>query len=278
MISDDMMIFCIDCNFEDSLEFFKQESEREFNKYDVRSGLPEFYLRTDDDIFEEVIRKKGSFSYEYGFTPYDYDSIFKEHNADPRDDESVPKMFQERCWNVWNRLRRMAEIKGNTETLMFWGLNHDEAESLAKVESVEKTHHGDRVVGRYSWSSELAEITKRDISKYCHVDSTRAAEIWDIFTPIRGKHKFDYDDTSAEKFDWLENCYKPWINEMKKKEILVNLGDGGFLEKGLQWSMDLGLKKLTGPEFCLYLFEEGFDLIGEDRKILHNLVNEQLSA
>ena len=276
-MSENTVIFCVECDFEDNLANFKFQSMRQFSEYDVQNGLPAFFLRTDEDIFAEVCQKRIDFSYKYGLGGLDHNAVFKEHGADPRDPSLVPKKFEGKAWEVWNRIRRMTEIKANTEVLMLWGLERTEAENIAKIEGIVNTHHGDKVIGKYSFGSDFAGITESEISKICEVDSKRASEIWEMFFPMRWEYGGETKDYSNENHFQLHDSYLSWRKEMERGALLKNIPNHEqILEIAPRWASELGLKKISGPQMSLFLFEEGFDLVGNSRKTIHKMINELL--
>jgi hypothetical protein len=262
---------------------YKIAFDKKFDHFDVKNGLPEFYLRSDEDIFSEVIQdRQFGWNWEFNVANYYPDDVFKKYNATYNDDRLVPRLYSDRCRIVFERIERLCDIKNSSEKLIFWGLKQEEAMALSNIEYETKGvgwNYGQMVTG-YLTEEYLAKMSREEISDVCNVNSTRATEIWEIFTPIRGKFNFGYQDKSKAKKDWYENSWLPWKNEMKRKSYLRNLPSDfeSHSEKAAVWANDLGLRKISSPQFSLFLFEEGIDIIGRDRKQVLDMVNEAISS
>ena len=281
--------FCPNCDFQEVINEYKIASDKKFDHFDVKNGLPEFYLRSDEDIFSEVIQdRQFGWNWEFNVANYYPGDVFKKYNATYDDDRLVPRQYSDRCRILFERIKRLCDIKNSTEKLIFWGLKQEEAMALSNIEYETKgvgRNYGQMVTG-YLTEGYLAKMSRKEISDVCNVNSTRATEIWEIFTPIRGKFNFEFNLPKEEKAareakkDWYENSWLPWKNEMKRKSYLRNLPSDfeSHSEKAAVWANDLGLRKISSPQFSLFLFEEGIDIIGRDRKQVLDMANEAISS
>ncbi len=244
------------------------------------NGLPVFYLRDDEEIMDEIMNSTDAFglSFEYNNQHYIPHEVFKLHGADPRDKNLIPPNFRHRCWIVWHRISRLCRIKTYQEKFILWGLTAYEATALANLEfQIEQRLRSDSTNMRGLSEKEIANLSIDEISVCCNVNITRAEEISKIFQPLQGKFIFDYyDEESPEKMDWLENSYRPWKSEMKKKTYLANIPPiyYEYAKKSHAWAISLGLGKITNPEFKLLLFELEINLIDSDRKHVLKMANE----
>ena len=132
----------------------------EFNEADIKNGLPEFYLRSDEDIFSEVIQNVDiEFNWDWNVWYTHPGRTFEEHRAHPKSrDNWVPKNYQDRCWEVFNRIIRLCEIRNAKERLIFWGLKEDEAAALSKIECV------DEITVR--WHSNGFALTEKNLADF----------------------------------------------------------------------------------------------------------------
>ena len=139
-------------------------------EYIVGKGAPEFYLRNQEDVVEEIGDDH-------------YINIFRKNNAHPYE-ASMPEGLRDICHIYYDEVRQKSMQRGMEKEYTNRGLSHEHF--ICLVDHFKKWNPRLNLSGGlFHGREDLGPLTISDIKKICKTDNDSATSIFQILKPER---------------------------------------------------------------------------------------------
>jgi len=136
----------------------------------VEKGAPEFYLRNQEDVVEEIGNNH-------------YINIFRENNAHPYE-ASMPEKLRDICHIYYNEVRQKSMQRGIEKEYTNRGLSHEHF--ICLVDHFKKWNSRLNLSGGlFHGREDLGPLTISEIQKICQTDMETTTSIFQILKPER---------------------------------------------------------------------------------------------